>query len=184
MAFTDYTGPIIFETARLRVRPYTPADKDHFFSMSGNEDVMRYIRPISTREQSDAFLLENIASYEKAPCRGRWAVDEKSTGSFVGSFAIIPIVSQPGKIQLGYSLTPGYWGRGYATELTMAGLDYFFLTDSLPEIYGITEIPNIPSQKVLLKAGFLPAGSFMEGEKELLMFVKRRDGQNFPDMPV
>jgi [ribosomal protein S5]-alanine N-acetyltransferase len=136
---------------------------------------MQYIRPVSTKEESDKFLSENIAFYLANPHRGRWAVIEKANGEFVGSFAIIPIPSQPKKIQLGYSLIPENWGRGFATELTKAGMDYFFAVDSLPEIYGVTEIPNVVSQKVLLKAGFQPQGLFTEEGKELLLFMAKRN---------
>ena len=166
---------IIFETERLIVRQYTEKDAANFFLLSGNEAVMQYIRPVSTREQSDAFLLENTEFYKNWPHRGRWGAEEKATGVFVGSFAIIPIPSMPEKIQLGYSLLPENWGRGFATELTKAGLQYFFKTDLLPEIYGVTEIPNVASQKVLLKAGFQPTGLFMEEGKELLLFVAKRN---------
>jgi len=165
---------IIFETERLIVRQYTEDDKDNIFRMGGNEEVMRYIRPVSTKEESDKFLLENIEAYKKNPNRGRWAAIEKITGQFVGSFAIIPIPDNLEKIQLGYSFLPKHWGRGFATEVTKSGLDYFLATDTLPEIYGITEIPNVASQKVLLKAGFQPYGRKMEGEKELLVFVVKR----------
>ena len=166
---------IIFETDRLIVRQYTEDDKDNFFLLSGNEAVMLYIRPVSTKEASDNLLLEYITSYKNNPHRGRWAALEKATGRFVGSFAIIPIPDDPEKMQLGYSLTQENWGKGYATELTNAGLQYFFANDQLPEIYGITEIPNTASQKVLLKAGFQPFGTKMEGGKELLLFKVRKE---------
>ena len=164
----------IFETERLIIRQYTEEDKDNIFLMGGNEEVMRYIRPVSTKEESDKFLLENIEAYKKNPNMGRWAAIEKNTEQFVGSFAIIPIPDDVEKIQLGYSFLPEQWGKGFATEVTKSGLNYFLTTDTLPEIYGITEIPNVASQKVLLKAGFLPFGKKMEGEKELLVFVVRR----------
>ena len=165
---------IIFETERLIVRQFTKEDKDNFFLLSGNETIMQYIRAVSTKEQSDKFLLENIAAYEKNPKSGRWAVMEKADGSFAGSFAIIPMPSAPEKIQLGYSLRLENWGRGFATELTKAGLDYFMKHYSHPVIHGITEVLNVASQKVLLKAGFQPAGTIVEEEKELLMFVVKR----------
>lgn len=173
------SAPIIFETARLRVRQYTEEDAGLFFLLSGNADVMQYIRPVSTREQSDAFLKENIDYYRNNPTRGRWAVEEKESRVFVGSFAIIPLPSQPSELQLGYSLTPENWGKGYATELTLAGLDYFLKQETLPVIYGVTETPNIASQKVLLKAGFEPAGILPEGEKELLLFRVNRRKEGF-----
>ena len=166
----------IFETERLIVRQFTEDDKDNFFLLSGNETVMQYIRAVSTKEESDKFLLENIAVYEKNPHGGRWAVMEKANGTFAGSFAIIPMPSDPKKIQLGYSLRLENWGKGFATELTMAGLDYFMKNYSEPEIYGITEVLNVASQKVLLKAGFHPAGTIIEEEKELLLFVVKRTG--------
>jgi len=171
------TDHIIFITERLIVRQYTELDKDNFFSLSGNEMVMQYIRPVSNREKSDKFLAEYIAAYKADPRSGRWAVIEKLTGEFVGSFAIIPMPSNSEKMQLGYSLTEKNWGRGFATELTRAGLIYFFDNHTHDEICGITETGNILSQKVLLKAGFQPAGSFTEEGKELLMFLASRRDQ-------
>jgi hypothetical protein len=47
----------IFETERLIVRQYTEEDKDNIFLLGGNEAVMRYIRPVNTREESYQFLL-------------------------------------------------------------------------------------------------------------------------------
>lgn len=167
---------IIFETERLIVRQFTEEDFDNFFLLTGNAAVMQYIRPVSTKDENDKLLLENIEAYKKNPHGGRWSVMEKENNSFAGSFAIIPLPSAPGKIQLGYSLRLEKWGRGFATELTKTGLEYFMKNYSEPEIYGITEIPNVASQKVLLKAGFRPAGSFVEEGKELLMFVVKRPG--------
>ncbi len=165
---------IIFETDRLIVRQFTEKDKDNLFLLTGNKSVMQYIRAVNTKEESDQFLLENIAAYEDNPHGGRWAVMEKANMKFAGSFAIIPLPGEPGKIQLGYSLLPENWGKGYATELAKAGLDYFMKNYSVPEIYGVTETPNTDSQKVLLKAGFQPYSTKREGEKDLLLFVVKR----------
>lgn len=165
---------IIFETERLIVRRYTQADKDNFYSLSGNEDVMRYIRPVQTKDESDKFLSENISIYEKHPMMGRWAVDEISSGKFIGSFAVIYIPDSD-KIQLGYSLKKEEWGKGYATELTIAGLHYVFNKMKLPLIYGVTEKDNTASQKVLLKIGFQFETTFKESDKELLRFIIYRE---------
>jgi ribosomal-protein-alanine N-acetyltransferase len=165
---------IIFETERLIVRQYTTADYENYFSLHGNPDVMQYIRPAQTREDSDAKFEETILHVPPHPFLGRWAVDEKASGIFVGSFVIIPIPEDVEKIQLGYSFLPGYWGKGFATEVTKAGLDYFRDQTPLTEIYAVTETPNIASQKVLLKAGFQPFYSKMEGEKELKIFVVKK----------
>jgi [ribosomal protein S5]-alanine N-acetyltransferase len=169
----ESNSKIIFETERLIVRPYAEDDADDFFSLNGDEEIMRYIRPAKSREESDAFLLETIAAVNANPAMGRWAVDEKATGKFVGSFAVI-FIEGTDMIQLGYSLLKKEWGKGYATELTKAGINYMFTKMNLPLIYAVTEIEHSASQKVLLKAGFKPETVFMEGEMELQRFILYR----------
>ncbi len=164
----------IFETARLRVRHFTNADHDNYFALQGNPEVMQYIRPARTREESDSFLDEKILTTPTDDFKGYWAVEEKETGLFVGSFVIIPIPDDIEKTQLGYSFLPEHWGKGYATEVAKGGVNYFYNRTPLQEIHGVTEIPNIASQKVLLKAGFTSLTTKMEGEKELLVFILRR----------
>lgn len=160
---------VIFETDRLLVRPYVKGDEENFFALNGNEEVVRYIRAAKTKAECDEFLLTVISDYAVNPLYGRWAVEEKQSRIFVGSFALIPVEGLD-QMQLGYALLPGQWGKGYATELTKAGLDYIFEKTAIDPIYAYTEAPNTASQKVLLKAGFQPDGTRTEGSKELTGF--------------
>ena len=96
---------IIFETERLVVRKFTTADYDNLYLLHGNPEVMRYIRPVKTKVESDAFLDMALVTYASS-YMGRWAVDEKLTGNFAGTFVIVPIPDDTEKIQLGYSFTP------------------------------------------------------------------------------
>ena len=50
-----------FETERLRVRDLLVTDKENFFLLNGSEEVMRYIRPVKTREESDHQLEQILA---------------------------------------------------------------------------------------------------------------------------
>ncbi|HET6993370.1 MAG TPA: GNAT family N-acetyltransferase [Chitinophagaceae bacterium] len=163
----------IFETPRLTVRRYTAADLDYFFQLNGNEDVMRYIRPAQSLEQSKEFLQRIIADYEAWPGMGRWAMFVKDEMRFVGSFAIIPIENSD-KLQLGYALIKNNWGKGYATESVKGGIRYAFEKLGLNEIAGITYPQNEPSQNVLLKNGFVFHKTFMEEDKELNMYLLRK----------
>lgn len=164
----------IFETERLLVRQFTTEDQENFYLMNSHPQVMEYIRPVKNQDETDHFLQLNIDQYSEQPLYGRWAVIEKASGKSIGSFAIIPI-DGTGKMQVGYALMPEYWGKGYATELTFAGLRYFFTYTTVELIYAETEQPNFASQNVLLKAGFKPSGSRMEEGKQLLEFVVRRE---------
>jgi [ribosomal protein S5]-alanine N-acetyltransferase len=166
---------VIYETERLRVRQYTEADADIFHLLNSDEEVMRYIRPVQTREESDKALADYIAFYREYPQMGRWAVEEKISGKQVGRFAIIFIPGSE-KIQLGYSLFREEWGKGYATELTRGGLQFVFEEMKLPLIYTVTEVANIPSQHVLIKTGFAEELRYTENSKALIRYIIYRQG--------
>ena len=163
----------ILETPRLIVRQYTIEDADNIFLLNGDEEVMRHIRKTMNKEDSNKFLHQNIEFYIANPKLGRWAVEEKATNNFVGSFALIPLPfeNEKHKMQLGYSLLKTEWGKGYATELSEIGRDYFFNNHSFDELHGITTLTNIPSQKVLRKCGFKENGTKQEGKELLQRFI-------------
>jgi ribosomal-protein-alanine N-acetyltransferase len=173
-AHINYFQMVIFMTERLLVRHFTEADKDNYFALQGDPLVMQYIRAPRTKEESDTFLKDKILAASPTDFKGYWAVALKDTHEFVGCFVVIPIPDDLTKTQLGYSFLPRYWGKGYASEVTKEGVNYFYHRTPLEEIYGVTETPNIASQKVLLKAGFTLHEKKMEGEKELLVFILKR----------
>jgi ribosomal-protein-alanine N-acetyltransferase len=165
---------VIFETDRLIVKQYGfETDGDNFFLLNSDEDVMRYIRATKSREECNAFLKKNIEAYKTNPLMGRWAAYEKATGKFLGSFAIIPIEGTE-DIQLGYALLKENWGKGFASELTKAGLEFYFGNSGADHIYAIAEQANTASHNVLLKNGFIPDGTRKEDGKELLKFIYRK----------
>ena len=168
----------VFETERLIVRHYTIDDADNFFLLNSDPEVMRYIRPVKSREETNAFLSEVIEYSKNNPAYGRMAVNEKQSNIFVGSFAIIPL-EKTEYMQLGYSLLPPYWGKGFATELVKYGIQYIFNKTNLTEIFGVTESMNIASQNVLLKSDFTKHSTVMEGTKELFRFILSKKNFQF-----
>jgi [ribosomal protein S5]-alanine N-acetyltransferase len=161
---------IIFETERLYIRRYIKADEENFFRLNSDPDVMRYIREPESKLECNMFLLQNMVAYEQFPLMGRWAMLEKATDTFVGSFAIIP-VENLSEIQLGYALLKEFWGRGFAAESVLAGRQYAFELMKLPRIVALTETGNVGSQRVLTKCGFVQQQNIMERDKELCFFV-------------
>jgi ribosomal-protein-alanine N-acetyltransferase len=145
---------MIFETERLVVRQYNFEDAENFYLLNSDPNVMKYIRTPKTRQQAFQFLQENIEYYKEFPVYGRWALIEKASQQFIGSFMIRPSAAVNGKIELGYAMFKNYWGKGYATESVKGGLDFAFRQLQLPSVIAITQTENISSQKVLLKCGF------------------------------
>lgn len=175
---------IIFETERLVVRYFNHEDFDNYFALQGNPVVMQYIRPARTREESDHFLSEKILPSSREDYRGYWAVQLKDTSEFIGCFVIIPLPDDAEKTQMGYSFLPDYWGNGYATEVACKGVDYFYNSTPLQEIYGVTETANIASQKVLMKAGFVFHRSKTEDGKILFEYILHRFPKEAEEGPV
>lgn len=165
----------IFETERLIIRRYTTADEENFFLLNGDPEVMKYIRAPKNRQDCSIFLKRNLVYYEQHPLMGRWAMIEKASNEFCGSFAVIPVetvdVTRQTEIQLGYALLKDYWGKGYATESTLAGRQYAFDIMKLPLIVAITDTDNIASQKVLLRCGFEQQSNLYEGSRPLCYFT-------------
>ena len=166
---------IVFETERLFIRPYTMDDLDNFFRLNGDEEVMRYIRTAQTLEESKVFLKKIINAYAERPGTGRWGMFSKDD-QYVGSFAIIPVESSDKLQQLGYALLKENWGRGYASESVKGGIHYAFNQLGLTQIAGITFPENIPSQKVLLKNGFVFNKTIIEEDKEMNLYILRKKG--------
>ena len=165
---------IIFTTERLIIRQYEfERDAENFFLLNSDLEIMKYIRAPKPKDECLIFLKQIIEDYSRRPLIGRWAADDKITGEFVGSFAIIPIEGTE-DIQLGYALFKNFWGRGYASEMTKAGLEYYFHSTDADHIYAVAEKPNTASHKVLLKNGFVEESIKNEGDKELIRFIYKK----------
>jgi ribosomal-protein-alanine N-acetyltransferase len=161
---------ILFETERLLVRRFVSSDTDFFFLLNGDARVVHYIRPAKTRAESDSFLDENIGLYCNNNPVGRYAVFERHSGDFAGTFSFLHL-ADTGHFHIGYALLPHAWGKGFATELVAAGTPWFFNHTDKTALSAITHPDNLLSQKVLLKSGYELRGEVAEQGKTLQLFV-------------
>lgn len=146
------------ETERLLLREILPDDLHGLYELDSNPEVHKYLgnKPITSIEHAkDA--IQYIRNQYKDHGIGRWAVIDKSTSEFMG-WAGLKLVTK--KINdhisfydLGYRLIPRYWGKGIATEASLASLDYGFNELELTTIYGMADCDNAGSNKVLRKVG-------------------------------
>jgi ribosomal-protein-alanine N-acetyltransferase len=165
---------VLFDTERTVVKRFTAEDSELFFRINGNPDVVHFIRPVKTREESDTFLQENLNFYLDTSCLGRYAVFSKDDGRFLGTFSFL-YLSGEADFHLGYALVPEAWGQGFATELVRSGIPCFFSRTDKNSVFAITSAANAASQKVLLKAGFLHKGQVEEHGQTLELFCIERD---------
>ncbi|HEY8783596.1 MAG TPA: GNAT family N-acetyltransferase [Mucilaginibacter sp.] len=166
---------IIVQTPRLIVREFIPEEETLLVDLYKDERVTQYVNKRSEEETRKQFA-EALTQYENETGLGRWGVFNPADNDFIGICILKPADSDPSRIELGYVLTPKYWGQGLATELSKALIFYGFADKALTEIYACTYPKNTASQNVLLKAGFAKHGNiFWHGAD--LMFFRLKNGQ-------
>ena len=148
---------VILETERLILRRFTTDDVDNLVELDGDPDVMLYInggRVTSREEIATDYLPAFLAYYDRGIAYGFWAVIEKSTGDFLGWFHYRPGQDRPhDEPELGYRFRKSAWGKGYASEGSIALIDRGFTELDVRRVVAWTMVVNTGSRRVMEKAG-------------------------------
>jgi len=138
---------------RLSLRHFTWDDLDLLVTLNADPLVMEHLGGVKDRAAVETLLRGRILDYyDQHPGLGVFATLERASGRCVGFHVLNHMHGEP-HIQVGYALFADAWGLGYATEMTVRLLRYGFETLRLPTINAITNLANVASQRVLLKAG-------------------------------
>lgn len=135
-----------------------PEDEQGIFQLDSNPQVTKYLHmeQMTTVEEAQQVIQRVRQQYLDFGI-GRWTVIEKDTGDFIGWCGLKWITDhESGKTDfhdVGYRLIPTAWGKGYATESTIAALQYAFTGMNLKEVIGMCHEENKASRRVLEKCG-------------------------------
>jgi len=144
-------------TARLVLRAPAPGDFDASLAMWTHPEVTRFIgRRPATREETWGRILRYIGHWETFGW-GFWTIASHD-GAFVGEcgFAdfhreLAPPIDAP---EMGWALSPGAHGRGYASEAIAAACAWGDAHLDAPTVACIIHPENAPSLRVAEKLGF------------------------------
>ncbi|MFJ1706119.1 GNAT family N-acetyltransferase [Kitasatospora sp. NPDC088346] len=153
-------------TERLLLRRFTAADTDLLVELDSDPQVMRYLtggvptpREVVERELLPGYL----DAYRRHPSFGHWAAVERGGGEFLGWFEFRPHPGgPPGEVELGYRLRRAAWGRGYATEGSLALVRHGFTALGVDRVFATTMAVNLGSRRVMEKAGLRFVRTFHE----------------------
>lgn len=143
---------MIAETDRLYLREMTPADAESAYELNLDPEVIQYTGDVAFKSVEDArIFLSNYNHYKKYGF-GRWAVIQKSNNEFLG-WCGLKYHEDTKEFDLGYRFFKKNWGKGFATEASLACLELGFTNFKMPEIYAEAMKTNPASINVMKKIG-------------------------------
>ena len=139
------------ETARLRLRMFTPGDLDELLLVFGDPEVMKYLgieAGTTLSREETKLVLQKMTEFWERHGFGRWAVINKEDNKLIGicGFRLLEDA-----LELVYALAKPYWGQGYATEAARASLRFGFEELNYERIVAITRHANMGSRRVMSK---------------------------------
>jgi ribosomal-protein-alanine N-acetyltransferase len=171
-----------FQTDRLLLRPYGPADVDTLERIFGDPDVRRYLfdDEVMPREWVEAEAAANEQLFAERgygvalvyPRDG--SADASGAAAEPMGFAGFRPFFTPPELQLLYGGLPEHWGKGYATEVASALVRRGLEDHGLAEVIGVTDPPNRASMRVMERAGMRFFEQRPRDGKQAVYFRARR----------
>ncbi|MEC3979788.1 GNAT family N-acetyltransferase [Amycolatopsis sp. H20-H5] len=162
---------VFLETPRLRLRLFTADDSALLFELYDDPQVMRFLnggKPADLAEIETLDIPAFLGYYERFPGYGFWAAEELD-GTFLGWFHFRPAPgAEADEPELGYRLHRAAWGKGYATEGSLALLKTGFAELGIRRAVAYTMAVNHGSRRVLEKIGMRFVRGFTEDWAELI----------------
>ncbi|MFI6386750.1 GNAT family N-acetyltransferase [Nonomuraea sp. NPDC050540] len=145
----------VLTTDRLELRPAGAADLAALLAHWTDPDVRRFLfdGEVLTAGQ----VSEAIAAGERdfaASARGLWLIRERATGALAGTAGLRPLEDLG--LEITYSLSPPFWGYGYATEAARAVVEHALGPVGLSEVLAEVDEGNAASIAVVERLGMTP----------------------------
>jgi len=142
------------------LRRLVPGDRDGFVEMNRDPGVMKFFPGLLTPEESLGGMTR-IERHWDTHGFGPWALDVR--GDFAGILGLKwapPGMPFAPAVELLYRLIPRYWGRGWATEGSLAALEFGFRQLHLDTVVAFAVGANTGSRRVMEKIGMVCGGDF------------------------
>lgn len=173
-------------TDRLRLDPLAPHDAPEFLALFRHPEVRRYLL-------DDKLVEPGWVAHEIAGSRERFAAGgvglfavrlRGSQGGLAGVVGLRPHHAE--ELQILYAVDPALAGRGIASEMVAAVLDYCFDVAELDAVRATIDAPNTASLRLVERLGFRLVDRQPTARFELLVFDvdaatwRRRDESSRP----
>lgn len=146
--------PALYETVRLRLRPWRDEDRLPYAALNADPEVREYFPGVLDFAGSEAER-ERIQARIEQQGWGFWAVELKETGAFIGFTGLNAPKGLPCSpcVEIGWRLVRAYWGKGYASEVARKALRIGFEQLALDKIVAFTALSIQRSRAVMERLG-------------------------------
>jgi len=147
-------------TERLLLRPARMSDVEALFERRADpmvSDWQDWPMPYS-RERAQATIARSMQD-DEPPNNGGWmlTIADRSDSVIYGDISMF--LEDDGRTSgVGYSITPAYWGQGFASEALTAVVDWLFDVKGISRAHAALDPDNHRSARVLETCGFVYEG--------------------------
>ncbi len=149
-------GSILIQTDRLWLRHIVNNDVDPLLLLFSDPKAMRFFPQTRNRRETIDWVNKIKTHFEKKG-HSLYACLRKKDNSFIGYCGLLfqEDVDGNDEIEVGYGLIRKYWHHGYATEASLACINYGFNTFGFNKIISLIRPENVPSKKVAERNGMI-----------------------------
>jgi RimJ/RimL family protein N-acetyltransferase len=150
------TDPVL--TPRLVLTPVGPDDIDDLALLHGDPEVAHWTGPW-TRAAVEAWAADMAGRWTRDGV-GKWMARDRSDGSLVGRGGFTRFdLDGEAVLELGWSVRDARTGRGYATEIGRAALEWALEHQPDLPVVAFTEVHNGASRAVMERLGMRHVGT-------------------------
>ena len=153
-------------TERLILREFGADDWRAVLEYQRDPLYLRYY-PWEDRSEADArAFVEMFRQWQWELPRRRFqlAIVRRGEDGLIGNCGLRRKTGNEWEADIGYELSPQYWGRGYATEAARAMVEFGFADLGLQRISSWCIADNLASARVLERLGFVQEGKLRRNE--------------------
>lgn len=152
------------ETERLILRMLTYDDIETVLPHFSNEELARYVDTYPAKTIED---VKGIIDWGKGLFEHKmgtlWGIFSRDGGNFLGSVNYVArqdnnFTKTVHRAEIGYDMSPQYWGKGYMSEALRSVIPYIFDNTAIDRIEATIQPENTRSHNVVSRLGFYREG--------------------------
>ncbi|MEM1135480.1 MAG: GNAT family N-acetyltransferase, partial [Bacteroidota bacterium] len=157
-------------TERLILSPFTVEDAELFHRLNNDAYIRKYMWDDESIDKATAkeIIQRNDKSF-KANKYGIWKIQQKGNRKVIGYVGLWFFFDEP-QPQLIYALLQPYTKKGYASEASIAIIEYTFENLGFEYLIAATDESHLESQKVAERLGMTFVEKRIENHKPTLFF--------------